>query len=42
MMLGAFGCLNNTDFEIKILNDNIVLDVFIIRQKLRHVQIIQK
>jgi hypothetical protein len=42
MVLGAHGCVNNVDFEKKWLNDNIVLDVFIIRQKLRHVQIIQK
>ena len=39
MVLGALGCMNNADFE-KLLNDNIVLDVFIICQKLRHVQVI--
>ena len=30
MVLGAPGCMNITDFENKIVNDNIVLDVFII------------
>ena len=41
MVLGALGCINNVNFlKIKLVNDNIVLDVFIIRQKLRHVQVI--
>ena len=39
MLLGALGCMNNADLK-KLVNDNIVLDVFIIFQKLRHVQII--
>ena len=30
MVLGALGCMNNADFERKIVNDNIVLDVLII------------
>ena len=29
MVLGALGCMNNVDFEKKVVNDNIVLDVFI-------------
>ena len=36
MMLDALECTNNEDFEKKV-NNNIVLDVFIICQKLRHV-----
>jgi len=40
MVLGALGCMNNADFEIKIANDNILLDVYIICQELRHVQVI--
>ena len=40
MVLGALGCMNNADFVKKIVNDNIVLDVFIICQKLLHVQVI--
>jgi hypothetical protein len=36
MVLGALGCMNNADFEKKI-GDNIVLDVFIICYKLRHI-----
>ena len=40
MVLGAPGCMNIVDFEKKLVNDNIVLDVFIICQKLRHVQVI--
>ena len=37
-VLGALGCMNIADFEEKkFVNDNIVLDVFIICQKLRHV-----
>ena len=32
MVLGVLGCMNNVDFE-KTKNDNIVLDVFIIRQE---------
>ena len=31
MVLGALGCMNNADFEI--VNDSIVLDVFIIFRK---------
>ena len=38
--VGALGCMNNADFEKKIVNDNIVLNVFITCQKVRHVQII--
>ena len=35
MEVDALGCMNNVDFEEKkIVNDNIVLDVFIICQKL--------
>ena len=30
MVLGALGCMNNADFEKKVVNDNIVPDVFII------------
>ena len=37
MVLGALGCMNNADFEEKIVNDNIVL---ILCQNLRHVQVI--
>ena len=33
MGIGALGCMNNADFEKKIVNDNIVLDVFLICQK---------
>ena len=41
MVLGALGCVNNADFEKKkLVNDNIELDMFIICQKLRHVQVI--
>ena len=41
IVLGALGCMNNADIEKnKLVNDNIVLDVFIICQKLRHVQVI--
>ena len=29
-VLGALGCMNDMDFEKKIVNDNIVFDVFII------------
>ena len=39
MVLGALGCMNNADLKKK-LNENIVLDVFIICQKLRHKQVI--
>ena len=36
MVLGALGCMNNAEVEKKkLVNDNIVLDVFIICQKLR-------
>ena len=40
MVLGSLGYMNNTYFENNLVNDNIVLDVFIICQKLRHVQVI--
>ena len=40
MVLGAFRCMNNENLEKKIVNDNIVLDVFVIFHKLRHVQVI--
>ena len=40
IVLGALGCVNNADFgEKKLVNDNIVLHVFIICQKLRHLQV---
>ena len=39
MVLGALGCMNNVDLKKKV-NDNIVLDVFIICQKLQHIQVI--
>ena len=39
MVLGVLGCMNNA---AKKVNDKIVLDVFIIYQKLRHVQVIKK
>ena len=39
MVLGAFGCTDNVDLK-KVVNDKNVLDVFIIYQKLRHVQVI--
>ena len=42
MMLDDFGCMNNVDFEYKKINENIVLDVFIICQKLRYIQVILK
>ena len=32
-MLDAFGCINKADFEEKIVNGSIVLDVFIICHK---------
>ena len=38
MVLGVHGCMNNPDF--KKVNDNIVLDVFVVFQKFRHVQVI--
>ena len=34
MVFGALGCVNNADLEKELVNDNIVLDVFIICQKL--------
>ena len=34
MVLGALGCMNNAVLKKKLGNDNIVLDVFIICQKL--------
>ena len=38
MEVNALGCMNNADFERKkIVNDYIVLDMFIIYQELRHV-----
>ena len=41
MVLGALGCMNYEDLGGgNIVNDNIVLDMFIICQKLRHVQVI--
>ena len=41
MVLGALGCVNNAEVEKKkLVNDKIVLDVFSICQKLRHVQVI--
>ena len=39
MVLGVLGCMNNADFEGE-KNDIIVLDVFIICQKLGHLQVI--
>jgi hypothetical protein len=36
---GALRCINNADSEKKV-NGNIVLDVFIVCQKLRYVQVI--
>jgi hypothetical protein len=41
-VLDALGCMNNVHFgeRKKKVNDNIVPDVFIICQKLRHVQVI--
>ena len=36
-MLGAPGCMHNTDFEKKLGNENIVLYEFIICQKLLHI-----
>ena len=37
MVLGALGYMNNADFERKLVHDNILLDMFIICQKLRYV-----
>ena len=34
MVLGALKCMDNVDFQKELVNDNIVLDVFIICQKL--------
>ena len=42
IMVGALGCMNNMDFEKKKFNYKIVLDVFIICQKLRYIQVIEK
>ena len=39
MVSGFLGCMNNADIEKKV-NEDIVLDVFIICQKLLHVQVI--
>ena len=41
-VLGTLRFMNNADFEgkKKLINDNIVLDVFIVCQKLQHVQVI--
>ena len=37
-VVGALGYMNNADFEEKkLVNENIVLDLFIICQKLRHI-----
>jgi hypothetical protein len=33
-VLDALGCINNEDLKKELVNDNIVLDVFIICQKL--------
>ena len=41
MVLSALGCMNNVDLK-KAVNENIVLDVFIICHKLRHSQVIYK
>ena len=42
-VLGALGCMNSVDFEKKkVVNHNIVLYVFIICKKLRHIQVIKK
>jgi hypothetical protein len=40
MVLGTLGCVNKADLEKKVINDNIVLAVFIICRKLRYVQVI--
>ena len=40
MVLGALGSITNADFEKKLVNGNIVLDAFIICQKLQHIQVI--
>ena len=41
--LASLKCMNNSDFGGKnVVNDNIMLDIFIICQKLRHVQVIKK
>ena len=37
MVLGALGCRNNVDFGKIFVNVNVVLDVFIIYQKLQHI-----
>ena len=43
MVLSSIGYMNNADFEGgKVVNDNIVQDVFIICQTLRLVQVIEK
>ena len=42
MVLDALGCMNNADIGGKKVNDNIVLDVFIMCQKFKHVQVIKK
>ena len=39
MVLGALGYMNKAVF-LKNVNDNIVLDVFVICQKFQHVQVI--
>ena len=40
MVLGALGSVNKVDFETKLVNDNNMLDVFIVCYKLQHVQAI--
>ena len=35
--LDVLGCMHNADFENKIVNDNIMLDLVIIYQNFRHV-----
>jgi hypothetical protein len=42
MVLGALRCMNNAYFGNKLVNVNIVLDMFIICQKLQHIQVILK
>ena len=42
MVLGSRGYMNNANFEKNLVNDNIVLDMFIICQKLQHSQVFLK
>ena len=37
MVLGALGCVNNAGYGKKIVNDNIMLDVFIMCQKINKI-----